>query len=175
MPASILIAYASRSGSTAEVAQAIGATMDESGLAVKVLPISAVDSLEGYSALVLGAPLYCGMLPREFHKFVNRNREPLARMRPWCFILGPTRTEPADFDAARKQASKQLSRYPWLKLSELHIFGGRWDVNRLTFPFSIAKCLPASLLQKMPSADVRDWTAIRNWTLEIARQMKPAA
>lgn len=175
MHASILIAYATRGGSTAEVARSIGATLDESGFTANVLPMPEVESLEGYSALILGAPLYCGKLPRESHRFFARHHEALTRMRPWCFILGPTRTDAADFDAARKQAEKQLSRYPWLQTSELRVFGGRWDVNHLTFPFSIAKYLPASLLGKIPPADIRDWTAIRGWALEITRQMKSAA
>lgn len=175
MSASILIAYATRGGSTAEVASAIGAATTEAGLDAKVLPVSEVESLAGWSALVLGAPLYCGRFPREFHRFFARHRESLTQMRPWCFVLGPTRTDPADFEAARKQAEKQLSRYSWLQLSELKIFAGRWDVTHLTFPFSVMKCLPASLLRKIPSADVRDWIAIRVWAFEIVRRMKPAA
>lgn len=175
MPASILIAYATRGRSTAEVASAMGAAMADAGLDAKVLPVNEVESLAGYSAVVLGAPLYCGRFPREFHKFLARHRESLTEMHPWCFVLGPTRTEPADFEAAHMQAEKQLSRHGWLQIPELKIFGGRWDVSHLTFPFSLIKCLPASLLRRIPSADVRDWMAIRAWALEIGRRVKPAA
>ena len=41
----ILITYASRSGSTAEIAEAIGKTLIQNGLSVEVLPIQAVNSL----------------------------------------------------------------------------------------------------------------------------------
>ena len=175
MSASILIAYATRGGSTAEVAQSIAATMQEAGLAASAMAMAEVKSLEGYSAVILGAPLYCGKLPREFHRFVEEHAERLGSMRPWLFVLGPTRPDAKDFELARKQAEQQIRRYGWLKIAELHIFGGRWDMQHLTFPFSLARHLPASVQAKIPPADIRDWAAIRGWALEIARMMKPAA
>lgn len=175
MPASILIAYATRSGSTGEVANAIGTAMREAGLDVELFPVNKVSSLEGRSALVLGAPLYIGRLPKEFHKFLASHRAALSELRSWCFILGPTRTEPADFEAAWKQADKQLARHAWLHPVEVQVFGGKWDVNSLPFPFSFARRLPMNPLGKIPPVDIRDWTAIREWGKGIARQLKSAA
>ena len=76
-----------------------------------------------------------------------------------------------DFDAARNQATKQLGRYPWLRPVDLHVFGGKWNMNTLPFPFSLIGRLPA----KIPAEDIRDWAAIKEWATEIARQIKPAA
>ncbi len=58
MSASILVAYATRYGSTEEVAEAVAATLRERGLAVDIQPLQQVPTLEGYRAVVLGAPLY---------------------------------------------------------------------------------------------------------------------
>jgi len=175
MPASILIAYATRSGSTAEVAEAIGASLHDAGLGPDVLPMRQVESLEGRTAVILGAPLYVGRFPDEFHKFLARHRDALATLRPWCFVLGPTRNQPADFEAARKQAEKQLGRYRWFHAAELQIFGGKFDLDRLPFPFSLARRLPKFILKEIPSTDMRDWAAIRAWTLKVAGQIKPEA
>lgn len=171
MSNSVLVAYATRGGSTTEVAQAIAAALEEAGVKAEVLPVSEVDSLAGKTALILGAPLYIGSFPKEFHQFVRRHRAALEAARPWCFVLGPTRREMKDFDAARNQATKQLGRYPWLRPVDLHVFGGKWNMNTLPFPFSLIGRLPA----KLPAEDIRDWAAIKEWATEIARQIKPAA
>jgi menaquinone-dependent protoporphyrinogen oxidase len=53
----ILVAYASRAGSTAEVAEVIGRVLREGGPEVDVCPVGAVHSLAGYDALVLGSAI----------------------------------------------------------------------------------------------------------------------
>ena len=58
MADSILMAYATRYGSTQEVADRIAATLRESGLTVDVQPVKQVQTLDGYRAVVVGAPLY---------------------------------------------------------------------------------------------------------------------
>lgn len=173
MSASILIAYTTRSGSTKEVAESISATLRDAGFWPDVMPMHEVTSLEGRSAVILGAPLYIGSFPKELHQFFARLRDPLRAAHPWFFVLGPVSDKPADFDAARTQAGKQLRRYPWFKPAEIHIFGGRWSTASLPFPMSLLTHLPA--MKKIPPADVRDWAAIRTWTLGIAQQIKPAA
>lgn len=58
MSESVLVAYATRYGSTQEVAEAVAATLRERGLEVDIQPMRKVRALAGYSAVVLGAPLY---------------------------------------------------------------------------------------------------------------------
>ena len=173
MPASILIAYTTRSGSTKEVAESIHATLRGAGFWPDLLPMSQVDTLQGRTAVLLGAPLYIGRFPSDFHTFLARFRTPLSVLRPWIFALGPTRNQPGDFDAAHAQAEKQLRRYPWLQPADLRIFGGRWSAASLPFPLSLLTRLPA--MKNVPATDIRDWQSIRNWTLSIAGQIKPAA
>jgi menaquinone-dependent protoporphyrinogen oxidase len=175
MLASVFVAYSSRSGSTAEVAQAIGDSMRKWGLAVDIAPIGQVVSIPRMTAVVLGAPLYVGRFPKEFHRFLARHRVALEILKPWCFVLGPTRTNPGDFEAARHQAIRQLDRYKWFCPADVRVFGGRWDPKHLPFPFSLAARLPGGVLDKIPAADVRDWAEIDTWAAGIARQIKSAA
>jgi flavorubredoxin len=58
MSTSILVAYSTKHGSTQEVAEAIAAALREGGLGVDCRPLKEVQSIEGYAAVVLGAPLY---------------------------------------------------------------------------------------------------------------------
>lgn len=175
MASAVLIAYATRSGSTAEVAAAMAAAIEEAGVPAEVLPVSQVNSLAGREALILGAPLYVGRFPREFHRFLRLHHQALHSMRPWLFVLGPTRNQPQDFEAARKQADKQLQRYPWLHPADMHVFGGRWSAENLPFPFSLVRRIPGNPMSKIPADDIRDWAAIREWSIGIARGIKPAA
>ena len=56
MSGRILVAYASRKGSTASIAQAIGKELTSEGYAVDVSEMKSVTSLEGYNAVVIGVP-----------------------------------------------------------------------------------------------------------------------
>lgn len=175
MQSSVLIAYATRGGSTAEVARAMGAAMQDAGVAVEVLAVNQVNSLAGREAMILGAPLYMGRFPKEFHRFLHLHHEALQGMHPWVFAVGPTRNQPKDFEGARHQAEKQLSRYAWLHPEELHVFGGRWSTQNLPFPFSLLLRLPGNPLAKIPAEDIRDWEGIKQWAIGIARRIRPAA
>src|SRR3954451_4255941 len=125
MQSPVLIAYATRSGSTGEVAEAIAAAMEDAGVPTEVLPVSQVTSLAGREALIVGAPLYIGRFPKDFHEFLDLHHEALQRRPLWCFVLGPVQNNPAEFEGARKQAERQLGRYAWLRVTELHVFAGR--------------------------------------------------
>jgi menaquinone-dependent protoporphyrinogen oxidase len=174
MQSSVLIAYATRSGSTGEVAQAIGASISEAGLRAEVAPMGSVNSIGARTAVVLGAPLYMGKLPGAVSRFLLRNRTPLAGLKVWFFVLGPIEGKPEEF-AAAAQAEKQLAKLVWFKPAELRIFGGKFDVNHMPFPFSLARYLPAFPAKSMLPKDIRDWEAIRSWASQIARQIQAPA
>lgn len=68
MSASILVAFATRYGSTRKVAEVVASTLHERGLEVEIQPMNKVRTLDGYRAVVLGAPLYIG----RWHKDAQR-------------------------------------------------------------------------------------------------------
>ena len=174
MPTEILVAYTTRSGSTGEVAEAIGARMREACLQIEVAPMRDLKAIGERTAVVLGAPLYMGGLPGDMHRFLERNRTALARPKTWFFVLGPIEGKPEEFEQAHGQAEKQLAKYPWFIPENLRIFAGRFDVNRMPFPFSLARHLPAFPAKDLPAMDHRDWEAIRAWASQIARQLLSA-
>lgn len=128
-----------------------------------------VRSADAKSVLVLGAPLYLGRFPKDFHRFLKLHQHALIALRPWFFVLGPTRAEAKDFSAAQDQAQRQMSRYPWLHPADLRIFGGRWDPKQLPLPFNLGRRISRAL-DKIPAADIRDWNQIQEWAAKIARQ-----
>lgn len=169
MPMRILVAYATRYGSTQEVAEAVAATLRERGRDTTLQPMHGVHSLEEYGAVVLGAPLYMFHWHKDALHFLERHRAVLVRQPVAVFALGPFHDDAKEYQDVRDQLDKELAKYPWLAPKAIAIFGGKFDPARLTFPHNL---LPA--LKNMPASDVRDWTAIRAWASDLATTLQPA-
>ena len=90
MSASVVVAYATRYGSTQEVAEAIAATLRERGLAVDIQPMRAVRTLDQYRAVVLGAPLYMFHWHKDARRFLSRHREALTQRPVAIFRARPS-------------------------------------------------------------------------------------
>jgi menaquinone-dependent protoporphyrinogen oxidase len=175
MSASILVAYATRYGSTQEVAEAVAAALRDGGLEVDVVPAGQVRTLEGYGAVVLGAPLYIGRWLKDVRRFLTRHRGALADRPVAVFTLGPTREGEEEWQGVRAQLDNQLAKYPWLAPVSMELFGGKYDPATLRFPDSLLARVPASPLHQMPASDVRDWTAIRAWAKGLPAKLGQAS
>lgn len=169
MEARVLVGYATRYGSTQEVAEAVAATLRERGLAVDSEPMRQVRTLDQYRAIMLGAPLYMFHWHKDALRFLARHRAALSARPVAIFALGPFHAEEKEFQDAREQLDKELAKFPWLKPAAIIIFGGKFDPQKLTFPHNL---LPA--LGNMPASDIRNWTAIRAWASDLAAQFQPA-
>lgn len=170
MSSSILVGYATRYGSTQEVAEAIAATLRESGLEVDLQPMRAVRTLEGYTAVVLGAPLYMFHWHKDAKSFLSRHRKALMERPVAVFALGPFEDTPKQWQDVRANLDKELAEFPWFAPVAVEIFGGKFDPAKLDFPYSL---VPG--LKKLPAADIRDWTAIRAWANNLAAKLQPAS
>jgi menaquinone-dependent protoporphyrinogen oxidase len=168
MPASVLVGYATRYGSTQEVAEAVAATLRARGLEVAIEPMRKVRTLDQYRAVVLGAPLYVFHWHKDALHFLARHREALTARPVAVFALGPFHEEEKEFQGSREQLEKELVKFPWLIPAAIAIFGGKFDPAKLTFPHNL---VPA--LKNMPASDIRDWTAIRAWANTLAAQFQP--
>jgi menaquinone-dependent protoporphyrinogen oxidase len=167
MPASVLVAYATRYGSTQEVAEAVAATLRTRGLEVHLRPAREVRSLEGYSAVVLGTAIYIFCLRKDARRFLTRHREALS-MRPIAiFALGPFNNDEKERQGVRAQLDKELAMFPWFTPVAQEIFGGKFDPAKLRFPYNLVPHL-----RRLPASDIRDWTAIRAWASDLAEKFK---
>ena len=174
MSDSILVAYATRYGSTQEVAEAVAETLHERGLAVEIQPMRKVRTLDGYGAVVLGAPIYIGAWHKDALNFLSRHREALTERRVAIFALGPTHQDATEMQDSRAQLDKVLAKFPWLAPIALEVFVGKYDPAKLRFPDSLIASLPASPLHNAPASDLRDWTTIRAWANNLATKIQPA-
>jgi menaquinone-dependent protoporphyrinogen oxidase len=168
MSTSVLVAYATRYGSTQEVAQAIVATLRERGLAVDIQPVQDVRTLDQYRTVVLGAPLYMFHWHKDALHFLARHREALTQRPVAIFALGPFHNDEKEFQEVREELEKELAKFPWLMPAAIAIFGGKFDPQKLTFPHNLVP-----VLKSMPASDVRDWMAIRAWASDLAALFQP--
>jgi Flavodoxin len=153
----ILLAYATKHGSTQEVAEAIAETIGTSGHEVDVRAAADVRDLDAYDGVILGGSLYMGRWHRDAIDFLERHRHELATTPIAIFAMGPQTLADADVAGARAQLDKALAKVPDVSPSAVAIFGGVVDPSKLRFPLS-----------RMPASDARDWEAIAAWAKDVA-------
>ncbi len=166
MPTKILVAYATRAGSTREVAEDIAQTLRAEGLEVDVRPARDVRSLEGVQAIVLGGPLYMFHLLADVHRFLARHQVALCALPVAIFALGPWNNKEEELQSGRDQLAKELAKYPWLHTMSTTVFVGKFDPTNLRFPYNL---IPA--LKRMPAQDDRNWDDIHAWARELAARL----
>ena len=164
MTSPLLVTYASKRGSTKEVAEAIAETLREHNPDVDLRPVTDIVNLKDYSGVVLGAALYTGRLHRDARTFLRRNRVDLVSLPFAVFAMGPKTIGTTELAGSRAQLDRALAAVPEVEPVSVAIFGGVVDPAKLRFPFN-----------RMPATDARDWTAIRTWADELSRLLaRPA-
>lgn len=162
---SILLAYASRFGSTQEVAETIASTLSEAGLDVDLQPMQEVKSLDRYDAVVLGAAIYNAKWNSEAHQFMMQHQSALTQLPVAIFTLGPLSASDAAKRNSRHQLDNELAKYPWLKPVAVEIFAGKYDPSKPGLNF---------FERFLPAHDYRSWDAIRAWANELSAQLQRA-
>jgi menaquinone-dependent protoporphyrinogen oxidase len=165
MAAHILIAYTSRKGSTAEIALAVAKELEKTGAAVTVSDMTTVSSLEGYNAVVIGAPVYTGKVAHDVAIFARRHRDSLSRVPVAGFVTGiaPVYPKTGDISVFTTQLTEALAPS---KPVEVTMFAGNLDVTRLSF---IERGMTSLL--KVPTGDFRDWVTIALWARDLPGKM----
>ncbi len=155
--AKVLVAYASKYGSTGEVAEAIAVALRKRGLDAVAQPVESVKDLDGFSAVVLGVALYFFRWRGSAHKFLKLHRRTLEGLPVAVFGMGPIEDTPEQYAGAREHLDKGLAKHAWLAPVSVAVFGGRLAPELLRFPDNN----PA--MRQMGSLDLRDWDAIAQW------------
>ena len=168
MPDNILVAYASKYGATAQIAEKIALRLVKNDLAAEALDVKDVTSLSGYKAVVLGSGVYGGLWLKEAADFLKTRESELAKMPVWLFSDGPTGTgDPQELMKGWKFPENLKPVADRIKPSDIVFFHGALDMDRLKF----AEKLVFRAL-KAPVGDFRDWDTIHAWADGIAKALK---
>ncbi len=169
MTSRILVAYASKYGSTTEIAKKIGEILDEAGLKVDVLPAEQVDDLTPFDAVVLGSAVYAGSWRKEAVNFLEEYESSLTKIPVWLFSSGPmgegdpiTLMKGWSFPTAQQPIANRI--HP----RDIAFFHGELNMEKLNF----AERLIIKGF-KSPVGDFRDWDAITDWAANIVSALQP--
>jgi len=156
MATSILVAYATQFGSTAEIADAIGVAMRESGATVDVRCVRDVQDVAPYHAVVIGSPVHLGHPLPEAVEFVQRHHARLCRLPVALFCVyissPPRRARDAYLDDVRALVRPVAEAF----------FTGRFDRR------GAALLIPKVLAWLVPPIERRDWRKIQGWASSLA-------
>ena len=166
MTGHILVAYASRKGSTAGIAQAIGRELQSAGHSVDVTEMKTVSTLEGYDAVVAGAPVYMGKVDKDISKFVAKNRDRLASIPVAAFAVGIAPVAP-QIEPVEKVLDDLTKAVSPIQPVAATVFAGKLDPEKMSF---IERQMTS--LMKVRTGDFRDWNAIAAWARELPGKMK---
>jgi len=170
----VLVAYASRAGSTKGIAEFIGDKLQKSGIQAEVKDVGAVGDVLGYDAFVIGSALYMYHWLKEARQFVEKNRAALAARPVWIFSSGPTGRKPSDSkgrDLKETSGPKEIDELrKSLNPRDHRVFFGAFYADRIKGAMGLfARATP-----KEDQGDFRNWDEIGAWADAIATSLMSA-
>jgi menaquinone-dependent protoporphyrinogen oxidase len=159
----VLVTYASKSGSTGGVADAIGKELCSKDVTSDVALINNAGNVGSYQGVVIGSAIYMGKWMSEAVDFVKKNRDTLRQMPVAYFLVCMTLSKPTEENRAKVLSYMDpiLKAVPEIKPVGIGTFAGALDYNNLSW-------LNKKILKSKgtPEGDFRDWNAIRAWARE---------
>jgi menaquinone-dependent protoporphyrinogen oxidase len=159
----VLIAVASKHGSTTSIGEAIAAQLRSVDIDVDVIEPTASIEFGAYDAAVVGSAVYMERWLPEAIAFVRNHEVALQSIPVWLFSSGPLGDDqpqppgdPRYLDELMVTAGARGHR----------IFSGRLDKDQL----GLGERLIARAVHA-PMGDFRDWDAIREWAREIGEAL----
>ena len=165
----ILIAYATRSGTTGEVAGRIGSVLESHSFQVDVLPVKQVKDLKPYEAAVVGSAVRLDQWLPEATEFVKKHREELGRMPTAFFSVCLTAADPNE-ERRKLMAHFSEAACKFRPPDDQAFFAGRLELKRLPL-------LPRLMARgvKVKEGDFRDWECIRAWSESLSARFEEQA
>jgi menaquinone-dependent protoporphyrinogen oxidase len=162
----VLVVYATRAGSTGEVAQAIAERLCAGGFDAEVRPVDDVSALDGVQAVVLGSAIRYGAWLPEMTKFVESRRSELSRLPLALFTLHMQAL--GDDAASRDTRAGYTKAVRALVAPRDEVFlAGKVDPATLSFFERLAV-----RMVKSPVGDKRDWDRIRWWADGLGHKLQ---
>ena len=157
----VLVAYATRHDSTAEIATVIASELEAAGCATTLGEARSVDGIATYDAAVIGSALYLGRWDQAALGLVRRERATLATIPTWLFSSGPVGVGPAPAHPDRLPQPADVGELAEEIGAPATTFGGRVDAEN--------DGLEAQIMASAGlTGDWRDFARIREWARAIA-------
>jgi len=166
----VLIGYASRFGSTRDIAMRLAGKLRTHCREVDVLPVYQISDAGPYDAVVLGSGVYDGSWTAEATDFVRRHSAVLARKPVWLFSVGSFGDQHPIVGGLMKKEPREISEFEqMIHPRDYRVFAGVIDLDhwpawgRLLF-----KALGGH------AGDNRHWPDIEAWAEKISHEIRSA-
>lgn len=168
MEKKVLVAYASKYGATAGIAEKIGETLQANGFSVDVKPTKEVKDIRAYDAVILGSGVYAGGWLKPATDFLQSKEKDLSKIPVWFFSDGPTgEGDPLELMKGWRFPDNLRPLAGRIKPRDMVLFHGKMILEEMNFiERMLIKAMKASL------GDYRDWKAISAWAEGVARELK---
>jgi menaquinone-dependent protoporphyrinogen oxidase len=162
----VLVAYASKRGSTAEIAEAIAAELGQAGLEVDCRAVRDIGGLDRCDAVVLGSAVYVKRWQGDAKHFLRKHADELSELPFWVFSSGPVGDPSKTPNPSWLEPPRIIDRAEQLGVRDHVVFGGRT-------PAEPQGRLERSMVENTEPEyrDRRDWDAIRSWAQQIAAEL----
>ncbi len=155
----VLVLYASKAGSTKEVAEFIGQEMTKSGAQVFVAEAEKNIDPSAYNAVIIGSPIYMGKWLSEARDYLKLHEKILKNKPTAIFFTCLSMSDPAKKNEAEKYLAEEKKLINPILVGK---FAGKMDSSKLSFFYRmIAKIVGAK------DGDFRDWSAIAQWSRDF--------
>ena len=161
MATRVLVAYATKMGSTREIAESIAGTLEAAGLQATAVAARDVRDLAEYDAVILGSALYAAHWQRDANRFVTHHLEALRARPVWVFSSGPLDRGLAAADLPIAPNAQEITAK--INSRGHRTFGGRLDPD--------SPNVDPQVLLTHPLGDFRDWDVIRAWAASVAEAL----
>lgn len=169
MSINVLVAYSTKHGSTAGIAERIGERLRLAGMQAEVFEVSEQPDPSAYDAVVLGSAVYIGSWRREAAAFAREHIDALATRPVWMFSSGPlaetSLEEPKPVTELRAEIQPRDHR----------IFQGALVKSELSVPERLVVAAIGSRVKKELAGDFREWDEIDDWADGIAHELATIA
>jgi menaquinone-dependent protoporphyrinogen oxidase len=159
----VLVAFASRHGSTQEIAAKIARDLESSGHRVELHAATGALEVSGFDAVVLGSAVYMGNWMPEAREFIDQQQEQLAAIPVWLFSSGPIGAENPKPEGDPNLIPEFIER---TGARGHRVFTGKLDPAVLGFGERLITRVVGA-----PAGDFRDWDDIGEWAREIASEL----
>jgi menaquinone-dependent protoporphyrinogen oxidase len=160
----VLVAYGSKRGGTAGLAEMIRDELTAAGLDAVATPAGDVHHLDGFGAVIVAGALYANRWHRDARRFVRRHRQALRLVPVWLVASGPLNDSAVTTEIPTvRHVAKAIAR---IGAQGQVTFGGRLAAD--------AKGFPASAMAKTKAGDWRDSTHVHRWATAVASELTGA-
>jgi menaquinone-dependent protoporphyrinogen oxidase len=159
----ILVTYASRTGNTAGVADAIGKTLTDLGETVHIIRMQDVADVSPYRAVIAGSAIRDGKWLPEAMEFIQNQKSVLAQKPVATFLVCMTLAMPKA-EEYRQHVTTWLDPVKAIiKPVSEGLFAGSLDISKITSFADRLKFRLSVMFGVWKEGDHRDWDAIGTW------------